>query len=165
LKIAPSIKWLEEIDPQSTSIQLIGVRREKSANRAAFPEFGVDLQGRTVWAPLVAHTEVMRNELLGRAGVAPLPHRSMECFPCINSNRQDLRELAKDSARVEEIAELETSLGFTSKGKPRTMVRPYRYMGATGIKEIIRWAECERGEFSLDDGSESPGCEAGWCGL
>lgn len=165
LKIAPSIKWLEENDPQGTSIQLIGIRREESANRAAFPEFSVDLQGRTVWAPLVAHTEAMRNELLERAGVAPLPHRSMECFPCINSNRQDLRELAKDLARVEEIAELETSLGFTSKGKPRTMFRPYRYMGATGIKEIIRWAECERGEFSLDDGSESPGCEAGWCGL
>jgi len=165
LKIAPSIKWLEDNDPQATSVQLIGVRREESANRAAFPEFSVDMQKRTVWAPLVAHTEQMRNDLLERAGVAPLPHRSMECFPCINSNRQDLRELAKDTARVEEIAELENSLGFTSKGKPRTMFRPYRYMGATGIKEIIRWAECERGEFSLDDGNESSGCEAGWCGL
>lgn len=27
------------------------------------------------------------------------------------------------------------------------------------------WAQSERGKFDLDDGNESPGCEAGWCGL
>jgi len=37
-------------------------------------------------------------------------------------------------------------------------------MGATGIREIVRWAEAERGAFDMDDGGGA-GCEAGWCGL
>ena len=63
-------------------------------------------------------------------------------------------------------------MGFTSKGKPRTMFRPYRYMGATGIREIVKWAEADRGQYvsatndnleDLDDGGGA-GCEQEWCG-
>lgn len=165
LKIEPTRKWLESVDPLRLSVGMIGVRREESVNRRTFPEFSTDTEGRMIWAPLVGHGERERDALLSRAGFEPLPHRSMECFPCINSNRKDLRELAKDEKRVSKIAAIEKSLGVTSNGKPRTMFRPYRYMGATGIREIIRWAESESGKFCLDDGNGSPGCEAGWCGL
>ena len=112
---------------------------------------------------MVDYTEAMRDELLQRAGIEPLQHRSDECFPCINSNRADIRRLSVE--RIKEIAAIEKSLGHTSKGKPRTMFRPYRYMGATGIVEIARWAKSERGQFDLDDGEGGPGCEAGRCGL
>jgi 3'-phosphoadenosine 5'-phosphosulfate sulfotransferase (PAPS reductase)/FAD synthetase len=164
LKMKPTADWLAAHDPFGTADSLIGVRREESANRANFPERARGPDGINVWAPLVRHTLKERDALLARAGVAPLPSRSKECFPCINSNRADLRALAADEARIAEIADIEKSLGHTAKGAPRTMFRPYRYMGATGIREIIRWAESAPGEFDLDDGNGSSGCEAGWCG-
>lgn len=172
LKMTPTKMWLDEYDPQLAAVSLIGVRRSESANRAKFPEHSIGRDGVKIWAPLVDHDDAARNALLARAGTEPMPSRSMECFPCINSNRADLLALADDEARITEIEAIETSLGFTSKGKPRTMFRPYRYMGATGIREIVRWAKSERGkfgdpqgEFNLDDGNGSSGCEAGWCGL
>lgn len=166
LKIKPTLEWMDKIDPQKLAISVIGVRREESTNRAAFPEFqyaAPNEGGRDIWAPLVAFTEAQRDDLLLRAGVEPLPHRSMECYPCINSNRADLQQLTEQ--RVAEIEAIETSLGFTSKNKPRTMFRPYRYMGATGIRQIVKWARSKRGKFDLDDGNGNPGCETGWCGL
>lgn len=161
LKMKPTEKWLDE--NADDSIQMIGVRREESANRKNYPEWSVGLDGRKVWAPMAELTEAARDDLIRRAGWEPLPHRSMECFPCINSNRRDLRELALDATRIEFIAGIEQDMGINSKGNPRTMFRPYRYMGATGIKEIIRWAMSERGDFDPDDGAGT-GCEAGWCG-
>ena len=163
LKIEPTEAWLDEHDPERHATSIIGVRREESQNRAKFPEFSMR-DGVTFWAPLVSYTEEMRNALLVRAGCKPLPHRSMECFPCINSNRSDILELSKDEDRIAEIEAIEASMGHTAKGAPRTMFRPYRYMGATGIREIVRWAKAGRGNFTLDDGNGSPGCEAGWCG-
>lgn len=165
LKMAPTQRWLDENDPFRLATSLIGVRRCESANRASFPERQIDRDGVEVWAPLVDYSDDDRDALLARAGLEPLPHRSMECFPCINSNRRDLRELAQDEPRITEIEAIEKSLGVTAKGQPRTMFRPYRYQGATGIREIVRWAQSERGQFNLDDGNGNPGCEAGWCGL
>ena len=51
-------------------------------------------------------------------------------------------------------------MGFTSKGNPRVMFRPYRHMGATGIREVVKWAHSSRGEY------EPPsGCDSGMCGI
>lgn len=179
LKILPTATWMQEKDPRKLAICLVGVRREESANRANFPELekaSENYGGRDVWAPLVDYTETDRDELLGRAGITPLPTRSMECFPCINSNRTDLRELAKDATRIEEIAKIEDDMGFTANGKPRTMFRPYRHMGATGIREIVKWAVADRGAYTptgehdqgeedLDDGTGGGGCNNAWCGI
>ena len=163
LKMAPTDAWMEEHDPFGVSVIVIGVRRIESQNRKDFPIFQVGRDGRTIWAPMAGYTDQDRDALLARAGVEPLPHRSDECFPCINSNRADLLRLTEE--RIAGIEAIEESLGVTSNGKPRTMFRPYRYMGATGIREIVRWAYSPRGKFeSLDDGNEGPGCEAGWCG-
>jgi 3'-phosphoadenosine 5'-phosphosulfate sulfotransferase (PAPS reductase)/FAD synthetase len=167
LKILPALKWMDEHDPFGLATVVVGIRREESANRRSFPEYvesSPDNDGRAMWAPLVDYSEADRNALLARAGVEPLPHRSMECFPCINSNRADLRELAKHPQRIAEIEAIERSLGSTSKGKPRTMFRPYRYMGATGIREIVRWAESAPGEFDPDDGTGGGNCDSGMCG-
>ena len=163
LKMKPTKEWLDAHDPHRLSIGVIGVRREESSNRKTFPEFSVDIDGSTIWAPLVQHTEKDRNDLLRRAGIIPLPHRSKECYPCINSNRRDILTLTED--RIAEIEEIELSLGLSNKGQVRAMFRPYRHMGATGIREIVRWAKSPRGKFDLDDGNGSSGCEAGWCGL
>lgn len=166
LKILPNERWLDHMDPFGVATCLTGVRREESLNRRNFAEH-VSVSpghgGRHAWAPLAAMVEAERDELLARAGFAPLPHRSMECFPCINSNRTDLRVLAKDRPRITQIKRIEGEMGHTKDGKPRTMFRPYRYMGATGIEEIVRWAESAPGEFDLADGTGS-GCDSGFCG-
>lgn len=166
LKILPAQEWLDINDPLGISVCLVGVRREESRARKDFPEYNPRSEshgGRRCWAPLVSLLNEQRDELIKRAGYKPLPHRSMECFPCINSNRRDLRELAKDPPRIDAIEKIEIDMGYTSKGKPRTMFRPYRHMGATGIREIVRWAESRKGEFDPDDGTG--GCESGFCGM
>lgn len=164
LKMEPTEAWLDIHDPEKLSVSIIGVRREESSNRANHPEWSVGLDGRKVWAPLCAMLETERDHYIHRAGFDVLPHRSKECFPCINSNRADILDLANHPGRIDKINDIEISMGFTSKGAPRTMFRPYRYMGATGINEIVRWAKAGRGKFNLDDGNGSSGCESGWCG-
>lgn len=166
LKMEPAMRWLDANDPQRHAACCVGVRREESNNRRHFPEV-LDVSpnhgGRTCWAPLVDFTTAERDALIRRAGVEPLPHRSMECFPCVNSNRADLRMLANDPARIDEIERIEDSLGFTSKGKPRTMFRPYRHMGASGIREVVRWAIGEPGAYQPEEKIDD--CETGFCGL
>lgn len=160
LKIKPAMAWLEAFDPTKEAICCVGVRREESRARQAFPEYTENSSrhgGRLLWAPLVRHTRAERDELIQRAGFDVLPHRSMECFPCVNSNRADLRML--DEERVAMIEGIEQSLGVTSEGKPRTMFRPYRHQGATGIREVWRWATSERGEYEPPRG----GCDSGYC--
>jgi len=163
LKIKPAIKWLDEHDPERKGICLIGVRRAESANRASFPRMLHDSAnhgGRLVLAPMVDFTDDQRDAFIHRAGFEVLPHRSMECAPCINSNKADLRELTE--AEIAAIERLETDLGTTSKGKPRTMFRPYRHMGATGIREVVRWAHTDRGQYDPTEGAGN--CDTGFCG-
>ncbi|TAJ89712.1 phosphoadenosine phosphosulfate reductase family protein [Reyranella sp.] len=161
LKIRPSLAWLAQNDPEREAICLVGVRREESVARRSFPEWTEDSAAhghRSLWAPLVNTQVVERDALLSRAGFAPLPHRSRECEPCINSNKGDIRALGDpDIAKVERI---EGELGFTGAGKPRVMFRPAQHMGAIGIREIYRWAHSGRGQY------EPPvrGCDSGMCG-
>lgn len=166
LKIEPAKRWLAAVDPEREAVCLVGVRREESRSRAAWPEFTEESEnhgGRTLWAPLVRVTTEERDALLERAGWPPLPHRSMECAPCVNANRADIRAVPEET--IEAIASFEAELGHTSKGKPRTMFRPYRHQGAVGIREVKRWADASHGKFKplvvLGNGG---GCDSGMCG-
>jgi len=165
LKIRPAQEFLNILDPECEATCLVGIRREESRARSQWPgwiEESENHGGRSLWSPLVTYTDAQRDELLERAGWPVLPHRSMECFPCINSNRNDLKLLTPE--RVEELAQIEESMGITSKGKPRTIFRPYRHMGAIGVREVYRWAHSKRGAYKapvhLAGGS---GCDSGMC--
>lgn len=162
LKIRPAQRWLDEVDPEVELTCCVGVRREESRSRAQWPEWTEESKAhgmRSLWAPLVRILEEERNEMIEAAGFEVLPHRSMECFPCINSNRQDLVQLSKSPKRIKEIAVIEESMGFTGKGKPRVMFRPYRHMGAVGIEEVVKWALSGRGKYEPPDD-----CGSGMCG-
>lgn len=167
LKIDPALAWLAEADPLGIAQCLVGVRHEESRERQSFPARQVSPNHgkRVLRAPLAALSSAERDELINRTPFAPRAHRSDECFPCINSNKADIRRLAEHPEIVDGIERLETAMGVTSKGKPRTMFRPYRHMGATGIREIVRWAQSDRGKFELDDGTGGGGCDSGYCGL
>lgn len=160
LKIKPALAMLDQLDPEREAICLAGVRREESRARASWPEWIEESErhaGRTLWCPLVRHSTEQRDKLLVDAGITPLPHRSQECYPCINANKADLRMIRED--RIEMIEQFEEELGYTSKGKPRTMFRPANKMGATGIREVIRWAHTEHGKFN----QRVDNCDSGFC--
>lgn len=162
LKIKPTIEWLATNDPERKAIILTGVRREESAHRKAHPSFilcSANDGGRTVISPLAECAEEERNALIRRAGFEPLPHRSEEC-KCINSGRADISRW--DAGDIAEIKRIEDSLGYSSKGKPRTMFRPNKFMGASGIEEIKKWAHSPRGEYEPPDEAGEP-CDTGWC--
>lgn len=164
LKIRPALRWLELNDPDREATCMVGIRREESRSRSSFPEWTEESDrhgGRSLWAPLVTYTEARRDDLIVRAGFEIYPHRSMECYPCINSNRADLRML--DDERVAFIEKIEHDMGHTSEGKPRTMFRPYRHQGAVGIREVVRWAQSERGQYDPDE-APAGGCDSGFCG-
>jgi 3'-phosphoadenosine 5'-phosphosulfate sulfotransferase (PAPS reductase)/FAD synthetase len=150
LKTIPTLEWLKNNDPHRKMTCCAGVRREESENRKYHPEwlYMTKLyEGRKRWFPIVDLLEKERNVLLNRAGFEPLPHSSLECFPCINSNRKDLRLLATMPDKIDEIELLETIMGYTSKGKPRVMFRPRNYMGATGIREVVKWGLSNHGKY------------------
>ena len=169
LKIHPFLKWAKEHDPKSTAVVCVGVRRAESEQRkhaAAFmPEFD---NGRHVWHPIVEFDDASRDALVDRAGFEILKHRSDECAICINATRTDLRRAPTE--HVARVSALEARVG-------RPMFNPAKYMGATGINEVKRWAEAERGQyqpqdlFALSDPvdlfaeNDSTSCDDGWCGL
>lgn len=161
LKIEPGMKWLENHDPYKRAICLVGVRREESQSRVNFPSFLLNSGnhgGRAMVAPLVDFTEEDRNAFLKRAGIEPLEHRSRECL-CINSNRQDMRQFTSDD--IVKISDAETEIG-------RTLFRPHRHQGATGIHQVMRWAQSDRAKYTENDDEideDINGCEAGWCDI
>jgi hypothetical protein len=161
LKIVPTMEWLKQNDPECRAIILTGIRREESPHRAGAPAFLINSAndgGRCVIQPLAAFTEADRDALIRRAGFEPLNHRSEECR-CINSGREDIRRW--DEADLLEIERLEAG-PHSSKGKPRTMFRPNKFMGATGIREIVRWAHSPRGKYEPPDERGEP-CDLFYC--
>jgi 3'-phosphoadenosine 5'-phosphosulfate sulfotransferase (PAPS reductase)/FAD synthetase len=162
LKIKPAMEWLEKIDPEKNATCLVGVRREESAKRAQWPEWVEESEnhgGRSLHSPLVRYTERERDELIIRAGFDVLPHRSMECYPCVNASKADIRML--DSKRIDYIESVEISLGVGGRsGKKKTMFRPASKMGATGIRDVWQWSQTSN--FAV--GQADIFCDSGYCG-
>lgn len=161
LKEKPAVEWLSHVDPDGDWVCTIGVRREESENRANHPEWVEESEkhgGRMLHAPLVRHTEAMRNELLLRTPFpTPLPHRSKECYPCVNARKGEIASLPEN--RIALIRFVERSMGTNSKGNERVMFSPKRHKGAVGIDAVVAWA----GGDGRDD-APLPACDGGWCG-
>ena len=163
LKRTPALRWMDENAPKGSTV-LVGIRRCESRKRAEFPKFtegSLDQGGRDLWAPLVDHTDEMRNQLLASAGFDVLPHRSAECYPCINSGKTMLRFVDEDRINLIEVFEKEMGVGKRS-GKPKYMFRPSLYSGAQGIREVIRWAGRDKYIAGQED-MFGDGCDGGFC--
>lgn len=144
LKGLPFLQWADEADPECIGTVIIGKRRAESEKRKDTPEFIEASEhhgGRRVWHPLYAHTDNERNALLVRAGFDVLPHRSLECNPCVNANRADFLRLTP--GEIERVNDLEAEIG-----KP--MFRPKRF-GGIGIYSVIKWAKDGRDRPSIED--------------
>jgi len=144
LKGIPFLEWIDKEDPGCKATVLIGKRRGESEKRKNTPEFIYNSEhhgGRTIWHPLYKHSERKRDALLDRAGFDVLPHRSLECNPCVNANRGDFLRLTP--GEIERVNDLEVEVG-----KP--MYRPKRF-GAMGIHGVIRWAKDGRDRGDIED--------------
>ena len=154
LKGLPFLDWIEEADPHKKAWVLIGKWSGESRQRKHIPSFIPSSEyhnGRFIWHPLTYLGLSGRNDLIARSGFDILPHRSMECSPCINANRADLRALSP--VDIERCRKLEFEIG-------KHFFRPRNYMGAEGVDEVIRWARSERGQFKPIDDT----CSHGMCG-
>jgi len=157
LKGLPFLNWIDEIDQECKSIVMVGKRRAESEGRKTTPEFieSSDYHGgRKLWHPLYKHGDIERDSLLERAGFEVLPHRSLECHPCVNANRSDFHLLDADD--IERVSSLEAVVG-------KNMFRPARHNGAQGIVNVVEWAKrgkyIEGQEDMFDAGCGSPfGC-------
>lgn len=162
LKIKPAMEWLEKIDPNCEATCLVGIRRDESARRAQWPEWVEESGnhgGRSLHSPLVRMTERERDEFILRAGFEVLPHRSMECYPCVNASKADIAML--DAKRVDYIETVEIKLGVGERsGKKKTMFRPASKKGASGIREVWQWAQTS----NFVAGQADIFCDSGWCG-
>ena len=148
LKEKPSLEFYAKHDPECNAIIVTGRRREESQNRVdlAMHQYKSEKHGgRDVYNPLVNHTESERDDLINSFGVDVLPHSSMECYPCVCANKSDLSEIPLNDERINDIEQLEISMGHTRNGKPRTMFRPYRVGGGVGIRQAVAWGRGERG--------------------
>lgn len=158
LKIEPAKRWLEHNDPRGVATAVNGVRRAESLRRSTTPVFtpiSDSHGGRALWSPLAEFSDEDRNALIARTPFELLPHRSMECSPCIFSSRADLRNVSEE--RAQEIEALESEIG-------RVMFRPKAYAGAEGIREVLRWAHSDRGKYKPGV-EEEPDCDSGFCGV
>ena len=192
LKEEPTIKLLDEIDPDKELTICTGRRRLESQNRSDLPRHQTESPkhgGRDCWNPLYMHDEAMRDDLIYAAGFTPLPHSSQECFPCVCANKTDLAAIPKNSPRIDQIEAIEISMGHTRNSKPRTMFRPYRVGGGVGIRQAVDWGHGQRGYKSAEvpeayrlegEGTDEPAdfvydehgqgllfarqCDGGYCG-
>lgn len=177
LKIKPAMAWMDSFDPEKNAICLVGIRREESPKRSNWPEWVEESEnhgGRSLHSPLVRMTEKERNDLILRAGFDVLPHRSMECYPCVNANKEDIKLLTKE--RVDFIESVEIEMGFTKNNKARTMFRsgggykvlpdgkikklPKKHGGAKGIREVWQWSQTS----NFVPGQADIFCDSGYCG-
>jgi hypothetical protein len=107
LKGLPITEWLEspEGDPYGQATIVLAHRRHQSPKRADIHEYIESSEhylGRTVWHPLLACSETERNRLIQKTPFDVLPHRALECDPCVNSDpndwlRMDLKTLIATS--------------------------------------------------------------------
>ena len=163
LKVIPALDWLNSNDPDKEATAMTGVRRSESKHRSDAEEHILESErhgGRELWQPLVRHDDAMRDALLHRAGFDVLPHRSLECYPCINANIDDIRLLSEDRIKLIDITEKD--LGFTKKGKPRVMFRTARRKGAVGIRAVVQWAAAPRLRDQIEMFPAQ--CDSGYCG-
>jgi 3'-phosphoadenosine 5'-phosphosulfate sulfotransferase (PAPS reductase)/FAD synthetase len=189
LKEKPSTEFYKLHDPNCQSVIVTGRRREESSNRANLGLWNYESEkhgGRDVYNPLINHTAQMRDDLIYKFGFEPLNHSSMECYPCVCANKQDLAAMSKDDPRIDLIETVEIEMGHTRNKKPRTMFRPYRVGGGVGIRQAIDWGHGERGyksshipaayiytDGAIDDGAndvaysdnlvERRQCDGGFC--
>lgn len=182
LKVYPAAKHITE-RYEGCVINAVGVRAGESKARAdleeweAFPPIGAA----AVWRPLIAWSEQDVIDMLRRHDLPPNPlylrgATRVGCFPCINSNKAEVRLVADLwPERIDEIRALEAEVSEAAaaraeaKGEDvhaRTFFqgRGPASMGgranAMPIDDVVEWSKTSSGgrQFELFPPAEDAGC-------
>ena len=160
LKARPFIQWAKAHPDELVNV--LGIRHDESAARADWPEWAQhpDVSSVEVWAPLIAWTVQDVVDIHARHGVTPCRlylegARRVGCWPCIQSNRDELRLLSRDDVRVGILRDLE-SLVAKIRNEPRAWFQAGTPMqdGTSPpwpIDRALEWAaETPRGRGQMD---------------
>lgn len=165
LKVRPFLRYVDSLDEDIVNV--VGIRADESAARAKLPERELmpGAEHIEVWRPIIRWTEAQVIEIHQRHGVKPCPlylrgSTRVGCWPCIQSNKGELAELAKDARRVMAIELLEGLVGrlaaarAEAKGRdfinaPSLFQRPTRRNDGQGpcipIREMLEWSQTKHG--------------------
>lgn len=165
LKVRPFLSYVEGLDEDV--INAVGIRAEESAARAKLPERELmpGAEHIEVWRPLIRWTEAQVIEIHQRHGVRPCPlylrgSTRVGCWPCIQSNKGELAELAKDARRVMAIELLEGLVARMAAerargrgeepGNPPTMFQSSRrdaegVRACVPISDVLEWSQTRHG--------------------
>lgn len=135
LKGLPILEWLDAADPSCKATLMLGTRRSSARHLSTLHEFtdhSEEYGDRKVWHPLYCHDDTMRDALLQTAGFLPLPHRSLECQPCVNSTLAEWQQLTPET--IAATAALENSLQTHLFVSPATDT-------SIAITDLAKWAK------------------------
>lgn len=132
LKGLPLMAWLDQHDVQAEAVILLGLHRNLRAQKQ-LPEYTLESEyfgGRTVWHPVYQHTIAQLQALVHAADMAWLPHRALECDPCVNSTCADFQRLSTEDIAKTQALEQELGRAMFSGAA-----------GDNGIEHIVQWAQ------------------------
>ena len=158
LKALPFIDWLDIHDPACEAVLIHGNRRALAQGHATLAETIEESEhfgGRKIWHPLYQHTDTQLQELVCASGLSYLPHRSLECDPCVNNSSQDFCRLQSQDIMKTDCLEKELE---------KEMFAAKSYGDRLGVEQVIQWVEKNPKSDTLapiDMGCGSPFC----CGL
>lgn len=159
------------------TINAMGVRAEESAARAKMSAWVDDDEwGGWIWRPLLAWSiaDVLHVHRRHGVPVNPLYAQGFDrvgCFPCIFSNKEEIRSLPE--WRIAEIEALENE--STLLRAERNAVEPDRYkhkiatffqsrdpkaIAPMGIRDVVLWAKTDRGgkQLPIFESAPTGGC-------
>lgn len=139
-----------------TVVSWQGIRRDESARRANVPKFEVIGPGIYVFRPIVDWTAADVFSYIESKGLKPNPlyRQGMSrvgCMPCINVNKDELREIAlRFPEQIERIAAWEKIVKSVSRAGGSSFLHT-GVSGGTDIWERVEWSKTSRGgkQFSL----------------
>lgn len=169
---------MELMDQGHTVVSWQGVRRDESFNRKDAKKFERVAPRLYIFRPIVDWTAMQAIQLATLNEILANPLYSMGmgrvgCFPCINANKNELREMAvRFPAHMERIADWEVAVGKSGKrgfgtfmadahtAKDRRII-----FNDLNIWSRIEWAKTSRGgkQYSiLNDQDEPNGCASSY---
>lgn len=144
--------WLAEIDPLKEATILLARRRaqsQKFKELAEFIEGSEDFADRKIWHPLYLEQNDTLQARITKTPFTWLPHRSLECDPCVNSDAADVLRLS--SNLIERVTLLEKEM--------HEPFLPHVYHDKATLQEALPTLKPAPSKFLFDMGCGSPyGC-------
>ena len=163
LKLKPLKSYYDSLDFEPCNV--VGIRKAESKSRSKMQEFDwSDYLDCEVWRPIINWAEKDVIDIHNKHNVIPNKlylngSDRVGCYPCINSNKNEIRNLSKE--RIELLFEIETRI---NKIRAKSQKEPCGFFktknrNKTLIKDVVDWSQTSYGgkQYFLFDTTE-PSC-------